>query len=83
MDANQTVVPDIVEVLSIADDSCTNTTVGYMTIKPGKPIVACVIVNDIWPFWNFKNVNMLLDKPKSLNLNLIFFLMNQAIECLL
>ena len=50
MDANQTVVPDIVEMLSIADDSCTKTTVGYMTIKPGKPIVACVIVNDIWPF---------------------------------
>ena len=54
MDANQTAVePDIVKMLSIADDSCTNATVGYMTIKPG--IVACVIVNDIRPFWNLKN----------------------------
>ena len=49
MDANQTaVVPDnIVKMLSIAEDSCTNATVGYITIKPG--IVACVIVYDIRP----------------------------------
>ena len=49
MDANQTaIVPDIVKMVSIADDSCTNATVGYMTIQPD--IVACVIVNDIGRF---------------------------------
>ena len=49
IDANQTaVVPDIVKMLSIADDSYTNATVGYITIKPGG--VACVIVNDSRPF---------------------------------
>ena len=49
MDANQTaVVPDIVKIVSTAGDSCTNATVGYMTIQPG--IVACVIVTDIRPF---------------------------------
>ena len=35
------VVPDIVKMLSVADDSCTNATVGYITSKPGS--VACVI----------------------------------------
>ena len=45
IDANKTVVvPDIVKMLSVADDSCTNATVGYITIKRGG--VACVIVND-------------------------------------
>ena len=49
IDANKTaVVPDIVKMLSVSDDSCTNTTVGYITIKPGS--VACVIVNDSRPF---------------------------------
>ena len=84
IDANKTaVVPDIVKMLSVADDSCTNATVGYITIKPGS--VACVIVNDSRPFWNLKIVNMLIYKSKSLNLNLnlIVFSMNQAIECLL
>ena len=42
------VVPDIVKMLSVADDSCTNATVGYITSKPGS--VACVIVNDSRPF---------------------------------
>ena len=47
IDANKTaVVPDL--VLNVADDSCTNATVGYTTIKPGS--VACVIVNDSRPF---------------------------------
>ena len=41
-------VPDIVKMLSVADDSCTNATVGYTTSKPGS--VACVIVNDSRPF---------------------------------
>ena len=70
-------------MLSVADDSCTNATVGYITIKLGS--VACVIVNDSRPFWNLKIVNMLIYKSKSLdlNLNLIVFSMNQAIECLL
>ena len=84
IDANKTaVVPDIVKMLSVADDSCTNATVGYKTIKPGS--VACVIVNNSRPFWNLKIVNMLIYKSKSLNLNLnlIVFSMNQAIECLL
>ena len=86
IDANKTaVVPDIVEMLSVADDSCTNAigAVGYITSKPGS--VACVIVNDSRLFWNLKTVNMLLYKSKSLNLNLnlIVFSMNQAIECLL
>ena len=40
--------PDIVEMLSVADDSCTNAAVAYITIKPGS--VACVIVNDSRPF---------------------------------
>ena len=71
--------PDIVKMLGVVDDSCTNATVGYITIKPGS--VACVIVNDSRPFWNLKIVNMLIYKLKSLNLNLnlIVFLMNQAI----
>ena len=48
IDANKTaVVPDIVKMLSVADDSCTNATVGYITIQPGS--VACVIVNDSRP----------------------------------
>ena len=83
IDANKTVVPDIVKMLSVADDSCTNATVGYITIKPGS--VACVIVNDSRPFQNLKIVNMLIYKSKSLNLNLnlIVFSMNQAIEYLL
>ena len=71
-------------MLSVADDSCTNATVGYIiTSKPGS--VACVIVNYSRPFLNLKIVNMLIYKSKSLNLNLnlIVFLMNQAIECLL
>ena len=63
-----TVVPHIVKMLSIADDPCTNATVGYMKIQPG--IVACVIVNDIRRFWNLTSVN-------------IVFSMNQAIECLM
>ena len=42
------VVPDIVKMLCIANDSWTNATVGYMKIKPG--IVACVIVEEIRPF---------------------------------
>ena len=46
IDANKTaVVPDIVKMLSVADDSCTNATVGYITIKPG----SVVIVNDSRP----------------------------------
>ena len=84
IDANKTaVVPDIVKMLSVADDSCTNATGGYITIKPGS--VACVIVNASQPFWNLKIVNMLIYKSKSLNLNLnlIVFSMNQAIKCLL
>ena len=71
--------PDIAKMLSVVDDSCTNATVGYITIKPGS--VASVIVNDSRPFWNLKIVNMLINKSKSLNLNLnlIVFSMNQAI----
>ena len=83
-DANTTaVVPEIVKMLSVADDSCTNATVGYITSKPGS--VACVIVSDSRPFCNLKIVNMVIYKSKSLNLNLnlIVFSMNQAIECLL
>ena len=79
IDANKTaVVPDIVNMLSVADDSCTNA-----EIKPGT--VACVIMNDSRPFWNLKIVNMFLyiSKSLNLNLNLIVFSMNQAIECLL
>ena len=47
--------------------------------------MACVIVTDSRPFWNLTIVNMLIYKSKSLNLNLnlIVFSMNQAIECLL
>ena len=49
INANKTaIVPDIVEMLSVAEDSCTNATVGYITSKPGS--VACVIVNDSRPF---------------------------------
>ena len=51
MNANHTAImvePYIVKMLSIPDDSCTNATVGFMTIKPG--IVACVIVSDTRPF---------------------------------
>ena len=86
MDANQTaVLPDIVEMLIIAYDSCrpTNATMGYMTIKPG--IVASVIVNDIRSFWNLTKFNMVIYRSKSLNLNLnlIVFSENQAIKCLL
>ena len=83
IDANKTVVPDIVKMLSLADDSCTNATVWYITSKPGS--MACVIVTDSRPFWNLTIVNMLIYKSKSLNLNinLIVFSMNQAIECLL
>ena len=41
VDANKTaVVPDIVKMLSVADDSCTNATVGYITIKPGMWLVS-------------------------------------------
>ena len=71
--------PDIVKMLSVVDDSCTNATVGYITIKPGS--VACDIVNESRPFWNLKIVNMLIYKLKSLNLNLnlIVFSINQAI----
>ena len=82
--ANKTaVVPDIIKMLSVAEDSCKNATVGYITSKPGS--VACVIVNDSRPFWNLKIVNMLIYKSKSpnLNLNLIVFSMNQTIKCLL
>ena len=84
IDANKTaVVPDIVKMHSVADDSCTNATVGYITSKSDS--VACVIVNNSRPFWNLKIVDMLIYKSKSLNLNLnlIVFSMNQAIECLL
>ena len=38
----------IVKMPSVADDSCTNATVGYITIKSGS--VACVIVNNSRPF---------------------------------
>ena len=49
IDAKKTaIVPDIVKMLSVADDSCTNATVGYITSKPGS--VACVIENDSRPF---------------------------------
>ena len=70
-------------MLSVADDSCTNATVGYITSKPGS--VACDIVNDSRPFWNSKSISMLIYKSKSQNLNLTLnvFPMNQAIECLL
>ena len=64
-------------MLSVADDSCTNATVGYITIKSGS--AACVIVNNSRPFWNLKIVNiMVIYKSKSLNLNLnlIVFSMN-------
>ena len=54
IDANKTAaVPDIVKMLSVADDSCTNATVGYITIKPGS--VACVIVKIQLAILKFEN----------------------------
>ena len=88
MDANQTAVkPDIAKMLSIAYScmyKCNSGVYDNQTRYVGS-FVACGIVNDIRPFWNFKLVNMLIYKSKSLNLhlNLIAFSTNQAIKCLL
>ena len=79
MDANQTAVEPDIGLLKMLLYKCNS----GVSIKPGT--VACGIVNNIQPFWNFQIVNMLLYKAKSLNLNLNFiaFSMNQVIECLL